>query len=156
MTGRTVPAVATLGYLMLAFLLLLHVVPSVCKVGEKCDITELKDDCSVNEKCVQVNKTSSTGVCACLLEFVEDVTTGNCEKSKPPPEPSGNHMGLALGLGLTVFLVVAAAATFTLHRKFGLLSGLCRCLPSPRLLFGIRSGDIGMVDDQDDDVNPIV
>lgn len=71
------------------------------------------------------------------------------------PEPSSSNLGLGLGLGLTFFLLVVAAAGVAAHRKFGLFTGMCDGLPR-LLIFGIRDQGISMVDNGDDDVNPIV
>lgn len=62
---------------------------------------------------------------------------------------------MALGLGITFFLVFAILALVLIHRKFGLFSGMCDRFPALRNLT-IRSGDIILVDNGDEDVNPIV
>lgn len=71
-------------------------------------------------------------------------------------DPSGNNFGLALGLGIAFFLVFVILTLVLIHRKFGLFSGMCDHFPSLRN-FAIRSGDIIMVDNGDEeDINPIV
>ncbi|XP_066957603.1 uncharacterized protein [Macrobrachium rosenbergii] len=139
--------------LTLVILMLIQLVPSSCTVGKKCKPKSL-DTCDENEICM-VGDNPDDSVCACRTGFDENPNTHKCEAPKPPPEPSKSHWALGLGLALLFFLLFVVSTLVALHYKFGLLSGMCDRLPRFRP-FGRSGRDFSMVDNEDEDVNPIV
>lgn len=138
--------------LTFVILMLVQLVPSSCTVDKKCKPNNLLP-CDENEICVVDG--SGNGVCQCQAGFIFSKETGKCEKPKPPPEPSKNYWAVGLGIGLTFFLLFVVVILLVLHYKFGLLSGMCDRLPRVHL-FGSSGREFNMVDNEDDDVNPIV
>ncbi|KAG7163610.1 uncharacterized protein LOC121872641 [Homarus americanus] len=126
--------------------------PSTFAVGQKCNLTALQP-CSSNEMCVEVSE--GNGICQCKTQFILNEATGKCEENNSPVEPSNSHLGLGIGLGIMIFLLLAVVVVTLVHCKFGLFPGMCDHLP-PLRLFGRRGQDISMVNNEDDDVNPIV
>ncbi|XP_068246117.1 uncharacterized protein [Palaemon carinicauda] len=138
---------------LVVILVLIQLVPSSCTVGQKCNPKRL-GTCEENEICV-VAASPEDSVCKCRDGFVENEVTKKCETPKPPPEPSKSHLALGLGLAILFFLLFVVATLVALHYKFGLLSGMCDRLPRFHL-FGRSGRDFSMVDNEEDDVNPIV
>ncbi|XP_047469809.1 uncharacterized protein LOC125025711 [Penaeus chinensis] len=130
--------------------LLVLLVPSAASHGQSCNPTVL-ESCSENEVC-KVEVVDQSGICQCLPDFTFNAQTNECEEPKPPPDDSPSHLSLGLGLGITTIVLVLVALAIA-HRRYGILSGVCRRLPTLHL-FGKR-GEEFVVDSGDDD-SPIV
>ncbi|XP_076031324.1 uncharacterized protein LOC143019523 [Oratosquilla oratoria] len=148
------------------FIMALYLMPCfVVGDGEKdCNINKL-GQCDEHEMCSSSDKGSK---CVCQIEYKRNPNTGKCEQKSPPapppppPEPAtqDSSAGLGIGIGISVFLIVMGAVLFVLHRKFGLFSGIPTCLFSSlsgwKIFGSSRGRSFEVVDDGDDDFNPIV
>ncbi|XP_063599713.1 uncharacterized protein LOC134776031 [Penaeus indicus] len=121
--------------------------PSHAHHGQSCNPTVL-ESCSENEMC-KVEVVDQSGTCQCLPDFTFNEQTNECEKPKPPPDDSLSHLSLGLGLGITFTVILVAVVLAIAHRRYGILSGICRRLPTLHL-FGKR-GEEFVVDSGDDD-----